>query len=418
MNVLLIGEDGRGRALEWALRKSVFVKDTISIPGDMGQADCTWCGSGMFTGIGRLASYASRKDIDFVVIGPEAPLVAGVADIYRRNGKSVFGPSRSAAMLEGSKVGSKLFCKAYSIPTADFDVAETPGQAKMFARKRRVPVVVKADGLAGGKGVKVARSIAEAFAAIDAFSRLPAGKQFVIEELLAGWECSYIVLTDGTQFLALPPARDYKTTSPDSLINTGGMGCYAPFSSSQFPPKLEREIIETIIKPTLEGLRKEGRPFTGALYAGLMVTDTGPQLIEFNCRLGDPETQTVLPLLRGDIFPYLYGTTNGTMRYRVAEWRNGYAVCVVLAAEGYGEREASRVDDVITGIDDATGMENILIFHAGTRLHADGTLVTAGGRVLSVVGLGRTLREARERAYRAVARIRFNGMWYREDIGL
>ena len=418
MNVLVVGSGGREDALKKALRKSAFVKEIISIPGDMGTADCAWCGSGMLTGRGRLTSYASRKDIDFVVVGPEAPLVAGVADAYRRNGKAVFGPSQAAAMLEGSKVTAKLFCKAYNIPTADFDIAETSEQAKMFVQKRGAPIVVKADGLAGGKGVKVARSLEEACIAIDTFSKLSAGRRFIIEQPLIGTEMSYIVLTDGMHFVPLLPARDYKTIGPNLLTNTGGMGCVAPIPGEQFTPKLEREIIEMIIRPTLDGLRKEGRPFTGALYAGIMIHGGHPQLIEFNCRLGDPETQAILPLFRKDIFLYLHGTTNGTMNYRVAEWRNGFAVCVVLAAEGYGEREDIQLGDVITGLEDAQNMEHVLVFHAGTHQRSDGAFVTARGRVLNIVGLGQTLSKARDRAYKAVARIHFNGMWYREDIGL
>lgn len=417
MKILLIGSGGRERALEWMLRKSVFVTDIISVPGDLGRAECAWCGSDMFTGIGRFSQYLGRKDIDFVIVGPEVPLVAGIADMFRLNGKPVFGPSKRAAELEGSKVACKLFCKAYDIPTADFDIAETPEQAKRIVQKRGTPIVVKADGPADGKGVKVAWTREEAYTAIEDFSTAPAGRRFIIEEPLVGSECSYIVLTDGTHVVPLPPTRDYKAAHAGSVINTGGMGCIT-LSRDEFTPALERQVQETIIEPALAALRDEGRPFTGALYTGLMIVNGRPYVLEFNCRLGDPETQTSLPLMcEGmDFFPLLHATTNGTMRYRVSPWKYQHAVCIVLAAEGYPGKP--RTGDIIRGIEEVEQMEGVHIFHAGTQRQLDGTYVTTAGRVLNLVGTKKTIKAARQQVYEAVHRIHFDGVWYREDIGL
>lgn len=416
MNVLIIGNKGRETALVWALQRSAFVGEITCIPGDMDVAECAWCESSMHTGKGLLSRFAGKKEIDFVIIGPEAPLVAGVADVYRRSGKLVFGPSKRAAELEGSKVGAKLFCKAYGIPTADFDIAETPEQAKQYIRKRDVPIVVKADGLAGGKGVKVAHSLEEAYAAIDALSKLPAGRRLILEEPLIGWECSYIVLTDGTHFMALPPVSDYKEAAPGSRVNTGGMGC-ATLSNEKFTPDLERQIQETILKPVLTALRNEGRRFTGALYLGLMIEGGRPYVLEFNCRLGDPETQTVLPLMCEDIdlFPLLHATANGTMQYRVSPWRPWHSVCVVLAAAGYPGKP--RLGDIITGIEEARQMEHVYVFEGGTQRLPDGSIVTAGGRPLSIIAVAPTQQQARKRAYEAVGQVNWHGMWYRKDIG-
>ena len=420
MNILLIGNDGRSSALEWALHKSVFVKSIKRVPGSMDMSECVWCDSLTHTGKALLSRFAGVKEIDFVVIGPEAPLVAGVADVYRRFGKVVFGPSKRAAELEGSKVAAKLFCRAYDIPTADFDSAETPEQAKAYIRKRDVPVVVKADGLAGGKGVQVAKMLEEAYTAIDTFSKLPAGRRLVIEERLIGWECSYIVLTDGVNFVPLAAVRDYKTTYAGSMVNTGGMGC-ATLPSHLFTPALEQQIQKTILVPTLTALRNEGRPFTGALYLGLMIEGGRPYVLEFNCRFGDPETQTVLPLLGEghDLFPFLYATTNGTMSYRLSPftpYNPRHSVCGVLAAAGYPQQP--RSGDVIIGLEEARHMENVYIFDAGTSRTPDGITLTKGGRVLNVVGTGKTLESARQNAYKAAHKIHFDGMWYREDIGL
>lgn len=416
MTVLVIGKDGRGAALVSVLRKSVFVKDIIWVPNELGVSECVWCSSDMVTGMSRLISYAGRKDIDFVVIGPEAPLVAGVADIFRSNGKAIFGPSKRAAQLEGSKVSAKLFCRAYGIPTPDFDIAETPEQAKRYVHKRGVPVVVKADGLAGGKGVTVAHSTEEAHAAIDILSKLPAGRRLVIEECLIGWECSYIVFTDGIHFVSLPPVSDYKETQKGSHVNTGGMGC-STLSSKKFTPALERQIEKTILVPTLTALQNEGRPFTGALFIGLMIEGGRPYVLEFNCRFGDPETQTVLPLLEEnrDLFPWLHATTNGTMSFRVSPWKKWHSVCIVLAANGYPGM--ARMGDVITGIEEARKLEHVSVFESGTRHLPNGDIVTAGGRVVSVVAVASEIPQARACAYEAVEKINFKDMWYRKDIG-
>ena len=416
MNVLVIGSGGREAALRWALGKSVFVKNIFEAPADIGVTQCSWCDSAMHTGKGLLASYATMnrmKDVNFFIIGPEAPLVAGIKEVFTRAGKAVFGPSRRAAELEGSKEAMKLFCKAYGIPTADFDIARTPEQAKAIVEKRGMPVVIKADGLAGGKGVKVADTLEEAFKAIDEISQLPAGKSLVIEECLRGWECSYIVLTDGKNVFPLLSAMDYKTSQKGEKENTGGMGCVAP--NPLLTPKIEARILQNIIYPTIRALREEKRPFTGALYAGLMIINEQPYVLEYNCRLGDPETQTILPLLRGDILPYLYGTTNGAMSYRVAEWKRGASVCIVLAAAGYPGKP--QLGDAIYGLEAAERIGGVFIFHAGTKRLPGEKLVTRSGRVLNVVGVGKTLQEARRRAYEAVGKIHFDGMWYREDIG-
>ena len=417
LSVLVVGSGAREHALIWALSRSPSVGALWAAPGNPGiaaLADVVNLGA---TEVDAIADWAAACGIGLAVIGPEAPLALGLADLLRARGIRVFGPDRAAAELEWSKAFAKDFMRRHGIPTADHAVFVDCDAAEAFARRADYPLVVKADGLAAGKGVLICASPLEAEAAIRsvlaerAFGA--AGDRIVIEEFLEGEELSLIALVDGERMAVLPPARDYKRLEDgDRGPNTGGRGCYAPVDD--LSPALLGLVRETILAPTVAGLRAEGRPYRGALYAGLMLTARGPSVLEFNCRFGDPETQVILPLLEGDLAQALLDCAEGRLDPESIEAAPGAAACVVLAAEGYPQ--SPRRGDEIHGIDDAV-REGALVFHAGTGLR-DGHLVTDGGRVLSVVGMGFDVAEARERAYAAAGQIHFHGMQMRRDIGL
>ena len=425
MRILVVGSGGREAALVQQLRKSMFVDDILCAPGNAGIALHAKCLPVGIEDTWGLLKLAEEKGVDLTVVGPELPLVRGIVDLFEQRGKRIIGPSAHAAHIEGSKAYAEKILQKYHIPSAEFAIFVDPRKAKQFISKKELPLVIKPDGLSGGKGVAIAYTRKEAFSAVDTLSGI--GERMVIEEYLTGIECSYMVSTDGENIVALPPALDYKETRKGSRIMTGGMGCVAPhpFFAKEIDMQKERERLEritgvetTIIFPLLQALLHEGRPYRGILYAGLMLTAEGPKVLEINCRLGDPETQTTLPLLRyPDIIPLLLSTITKTnnLKFFQAEWKNGAAVCVVLAAEGYPKK--FRKGDVITGIEEAMAKEDTLVFHAGTDVLPDGTFITARPRVLNVVGFGSSVITARERAYEAVRCIRFNGMWYREDIG-
>ncbi|MCC7021421.1 MAG: phosphoribosylamine--glycine ligase [Thermomicrobiales bacterium] len=414
-SVLVVGSGSREHALTWGLATSPSVSELWAAPGNPGIATLARTLDLPVTDIVAIADLAVALQIGLVVVGPEAPLAFGLANLLRERGIPVFGPTREAAELEWSKSFAKAFMRRHGIPTADFGLFADYDAAMAFARGTPLPLVVKADGLAGGKGVVVCATLAEAEGAIrsilldDAFGA--AGSRVVIEEFLPGEELSVIALVDGERIALLPAARDYKRLGDgDSGPNTGGMGSYAPVPD--LDPALLDLVRATVLEPAAAGLRAEGRSYRGALYAGLMLTTSGPRVLEFNCRFGDPETQAILPLLDVDLARLLYDTAEGKLDPADIAIRPGAAVCVVLAAAGYPD--TPRAGDVIQGIDAAVD-SGALVFHAGTA-RRDGDLVTKGGRVLSVVGAGPDLEAAARRAYDAAGRIAFAGRQMRRDI--
>jgi phosphoribosylamine---glycine ligase len=412
MNVLLIGSGGREHALAWKLRQSPLLDELLIAPGNPGIArhGCTVPIDALDAG--ALVELARHEHVELVVVGPEAPLAAGLADAFAATGIAVFGPSRAAARIESSKAFAKHLMQAAGIPTAAAHVFEQPDAALEFARASRRPWVVKADGLAAGKGVVVADDLEATIEAIAQLGRTAAGSRLVLEERLAGPEVSLIALCDGQQVLVLPLAQDHKRLlAGDQGPNTGGMGAYAP--APHLPPAAAHAAAEELLRPALRALAAAGTPFRGALFAGLILTEHGPRVLEFNARFGDPETQVLLPLVEGDLLPALHACANGRLDPAMLSVTSGAAACVVLAAAGYPD--APRRGDPISGLEAAAGA-GALVFHAGTALE-DEQLVTAGGRVLGVTGLGPTIDVALARAYQAVGQIAFAGMQYRSDIG-
>ncbi|RKQ63861.1 phosphoribosylamine--glycine ligase [Thermovibrio guaymasensis] len=417
MKVLVVGSGGREHALAWKLAQSGKVSKVYGAPGNPGIAQIGQCIDIPVTEIKALADFAEKEGIDLTVVGPEAPLVAGIVDEFESRGLKIFGPSKQAARLEGSKAFAKEMMKKYGVPTADFKVFSNPEEAKRYVEEKGAPIVVKADGLAAGKGVVVAKSVEEAIKAIEKIMVEKvfgsAGDKVVIEDCLFGEEASYLVITDGKRFIPLATAQDHKAVfDGDKGPNTGGMGAYSP--APVLSEELEREVQERVIKPILKGMRKEGHPFKGVLYAGLMVTDEGVKVLEFNVRFGDPEAQAILRRLDSDLFEVCMSVSEGKLVDEL-KWKPETSICVVLASKGYpGKYEKGKV---ITGIEEAEKIPTVVVFHAGTKIE-NGKLVTNGGRVLNVTALGKDIFEARERVYRAVEKIHFEGMHYRKDIGL
>ena len=417
MKVLIVGSGGREHALAWKVAQSEKVEKVYGAPGNPGIAQIGECVDIKPTEIEKLADFAEREGIDLTIVGPEAPLVAGITDEFERRGLKVFGPSKAAAQLEGSKAFAKEMMRKYGVPTADFQVFDDPEKAKEYIRKVGAPIVVKADGLAAGKGVVVAQTVEEAIEAVDrimvekVFGE--AGNRVVVEECLKGEEASYLVITDGERFVPLATAQDHKAVfDGDRGPNTGGMGAYSP--APVLSEEMEREVQEKVIKPILRGMAQEGMPFKGILYAGLMITEEGPKVLEFNVRFGDPEAQAILRRLEDDLVEVALSAVEGRLVEEL-HWRPETSICVVLASKGYpGKYEKGKV---ITGIEEAEKVPTVVVFHAGTAVK-DGKLVTNGGRVLNVTALGKDIVEARERVYEAVKRIQFDGMHYRTDIGL
>jgi phosphoribosylamine--glycine ligase len=416
LRVLVVGGGAREHALAWKLSRADGIEELFVAPGNSGMAGIATCVPIAAEATVELAEFAASLHIDLTVVGPELPLVLGIADEFARRELTIFGPSRAAAEIEGSKVFTKEFCGRHAIPTARARVAHTRDEAAAALRELKVPVVFKADGLAAGKGVQVCRSKDDAENALvryfDEHAFGAAGERVLVEKCLEGSEVSFMAITDGASVVPLAAARDYKRLGDgDEGPNTGGMGSFSPVPMES---GLAAEILQTIVHPTVAGLASEGRPFRGVLYAGVMVTSDGPQLLEFNCRFGDPETQVVLPRLEDDLLPLLRGAATGALGGLRASWKREAAVCVVAAAEGYPG--APRRGDPISGLGEALGQPGVLLFHAGTAMD-DGRLVTAGGRVLSVVGRGVTLDEAAATAYAALGHVHFEGMQYRRDIG-
>lgn len=415
MRVLLIGSGAREHAIGWALARSEDLTELLSLPGNPGLAELGPVVDGVSpTDVGAVAALAESQAVDLVVVGPEAPLAAGLVDAVQRTGIAVFGPPRAAARLESSKAFAKEVMVQAGIPTAAAGTFTDPDAAKAHLARQEGPFVVKADGLAAGKGVLVTESIAEAESWVDrcfggGFG--PAGARVVIEDYLDGPELSVFAICDGSEFRTLEPARDYKRLlDGDGGPNTGGMGSYSPVD---LPAGLLTTVEEQVIAPTLRTMAERGHPYRGFLYAGLALTSAGPQVIEFNCRLGDPETQVVLPRLENDLLGLLHAACTDGLTDSRLRWNDTAYVNVVLAAGGYPD--SPRKGDPITGLDRVG--PDVAVFHAGTR--ADGrSLRTSGGRVLSVVGSGPDLASARRRAYAAAELIEFAGKQYRSDIAV
>ena len=417
MNILLVGSGGREHALAWKIAQSPLLKRLVAAPGNPGIAALCETRPVKATDVAGLVALAQEIGADLVVAGPESALELGLADRLADLAIPCFGPTERAAKLETSKAFSKAFAQRHGLPTADFAAFEDAAEAKAFLDEFDAPYVIKADGLAAGKGVVIAESRADAEAAIDDMlggKFGAAGARVVIEEFMAGEEASLFALSDGQTALLFGAAQDHKRAyDGDQGPNTGGMGTYSP------PPVLTRALTDqarrTLIEPAVAGMAAEGRPYRGVLYAGLMLTDEGPKLVEFNVRFGDPECQVLMLRLKSDLVPYLMGAATGRLAELSApEWLDEAAICVVLAAKGYPE--APGAGTVITGAEVDFG-EGVAVFHAGTARGEDGALTAAGGRVLNVCARGRTLQEARERAYAAVDAIDWPGGFHRRDIG-
>ena len=422
MRILVIGGGGREHALVWKIAQSPLVEKIFCAPGNAGIASQAECVSLKPTDIDGLANFAEGQSIALTVVGPEAPLIAGIVDRFEARGLPIFGPSTDPARIEGSKVFAKQLMQSADIPTAEFWVSDSLSDARARVREyyaaqgEAARLVVKADGLAAGKGVVVAENESQALAALDRMmgERVfgNSGDRVVLEECLTGQEASVMAITDGETIVPLLPSQDHKRVyDQDRGPNTGGMGAYTPVPA--LPPERAQEAVDRILAPAIAAIRDLGIPYRGVLYAGIMITPEGLKTIEFNCRLGDPETQAVLPLLESDLVPLLASVSDCTLDQQEVRWRSEAAVCVVAASEGYpGAFETGRP---ITGLEQAAQSEGCLVFHAGTRF-AQGQLLTDGGRVLSVTGLGDDLMTATARAYVGMSHIHFDGMHYRRDI--
>jgi phosphoribosylamine--glycine ligase len=418
MKVLVVGRGGREHALVWKLGQSPRVERVFCAPGNAGTAQDGVNVPIEATDFDHLVKWAKKEEIGLTVVGPEEPLALGIVDFFQKAGLRIFGPSKEAAQLEASKVFAKQLMRHADVPTADFRVCDHPDPARHYIETREYPVVVKADGLAGGKGVIVCSTMEDAMTAIDRIMvreefGLPAGRQVVIEKRLEGQELSILALVSGRAILPLQPTQDYKPAfDNDTGPNTGGMGAYCPAPLGTPEGEIER----TILVPTVHALKRSRRPFRGVLYAGLMITNQGPRVLEFNCRFGDPETQPLLMRLRTDLLDLLEAVVDGKLEdfsESKLEWDPRPGVCVVMASQGYPGSYAKG--KVITGLEEAAAMPGVKIFHAGTTLE-NGTVVTDGGRVLGVTALGDTLADAKRTAYEAVAKISFPGAFYRTDI--
>ena len=412
MNILVIGSGGREHALFWKLSESPQTERIYAIPGNPGMGEMTDIA---VTDNAAILQFAKEKDIGLVVVGPEVPLMNGLVDDLEAAGIPAFGPRANAAEIEGSKSFAKDLMKKYGIPTARYEVFAEAEAARAYIRSEGTPIVVKADGLAAGKGVVVAMTEQEALDAVDAImehnSFGDAGARVVIEEFMEGEEASLLAFTDGTVIRPMISAQDHKRAfDGDKGPNTGGMGTYAP--APVMTPELTECAVEEILKPTISAMEKEGRAYRGCLYLGLMITADGPKVVEFNARFGDPETQVVLPLLDGDLVQIMHACAGGTLADVPIRWKDGAAVCVVLAAGGYPA--SYEKGNEIYGIGNAEKL-GALVFHAGTA-KKNGKIVTNGGRVLGVVGMGKDIASAVQSAYDAVDQISFKGEYHRKDI--
>jgi len=421
MRVLVVGGGGREHALCWAISASPLCDALFCAPGNPGIAEVATCLPVSAEDVPGLVALAKAEKIDFVVVGPEAPLVAGLVDALTEKGVKAFGPTAAAARLEGSKAFMKDFFARHKIPTAAYGRFTDPDQAKSFISKKSMPIVVKADGLAAGKGVLICKTVAEANAAIDTIMTDKvfgaAGNEVVIEEFLDGEEASFFALVDGANALPLAAAQDHKAVGDgDTGPNTGGMGAYSP--TPAVDPAMQARIMAEVITPTVRGLASEGSPFKGILFAGIMITKDGPKTLEFNVRFGDPECEVLMMRLKSDLLPALIAAVDGQLANFDLRWHDETALTVIMAANGYPG--TPQKGTVIEGLADAAKVEGVRVFHAGTKLAThDGKdrVVANGGRVLAVTGMGKSVREAQARAYEGVDAIKWPGGFCRRDIG-
>ncbi len=418
MKVLVVGQGGREHALVWKIAQSPKVDVVYAAPGNGGICEEATCVDISANDLEALRDFAKKEGIDLTVVGPEEPLVKGIVDIFEEAGLTIFGPSKAAAQLEGSKAYAKNFMKEMGIPTAEFEVFEDPAEAKKYIEKKGAPIVVKADGLAAGKGSIVCKTVEEAKKAVDTimvdkvFGE--AGNKVVVEDFLKGEEASFIVITDGRNIVPLASSQDHKPVyDNDEGPNTGGMGAYSP--APVVTDYVHEKTMNEIVIPTIEGMAKRGVPFKGVLYVGLMIEDDKyPRVLEYNVRFGDPEAQPILMRMKSDLVDALIASINGTLDTCEIEYLDDAAVCVVMASGGYpGKYEKGKE---IHGLEEVAKMEKVKVFHAGTK-KVNGKFVTNGGRVLGVTALGKDIKEAIDRAYEAVSKINWEGVHYRRDIG-
>ena len=419
MRVLVVGNGGREHALVWKIRQSPLVKEVYCAPGNAGITGLADCVPIDTSNTVEVADFAQTIKADLTVVGPELPMVLGIGDEFHRRGMSIFCPSRAAAEIEGSKAFAREFMDRHKIPSPRYEICRSHDEGLNFVKRAPLgwPVVVKADGLASGKGTFVAKDKAEAKTVVGQLMAEKkfgnAGAKVVIEEFLPGEECSFLLFCDGAKVVPMVSVQDHKRIfDGDTGPNTGGMGTISPATNLSLD--MHKQIMQEIVLPTIKGLAAEGRRYQGVLYAGLMITDKGPRVLEFNARFGDPETQVILARMRSDIVPILQGVAEGNLKESKIDWAKEPAVCVVIASKGYPDEP--ETGKVISGLDSLKGESDIVVFHAATALK-DGKTVTVGGRVLGVTALAANLDTAVGRAYQAVSKISFEGMHYRKDIG-
>jgi len=416
MKVLVIGGGGREHAIVWKLSLSSHVDRIYCCPGNAGISEIAECINVDGDNFDSLIDFVKYEGIDLTIVGPEAPLSEGVVDVFEKNGRKILGPDSKAARLEGSKVFAKDIMRRYGIPTAEYKVFTSYFHAEDYVRMKGAPIVIKADGLAAGKGVIVAQTIDEAISGLKLIMKDrafgDAGNKVVVEECIDGEEASFMAFTDGKTIFPMVSSQDHKRVfDGDKGPNTGGMGAYSP--APVITEELESIIMEKVMRPTIRGLQSEGIKYKGILYAGLMIKDKQPYVLEFNCRLGDPETQPVLSRLKTDIVDIALAITDERLSNINLEWKRDASICVVIASKGYpGAYEKGKV---IKGLEDAKEINDVIVFHAGTSF-SNNKFVTSGGRVLGVTALGKDIKEAKARAYKAIEKIHFSGMHYRKDI--
>ncbi|NDL67312.1 phosphoribosylamine--glycine ligase [Anaerotalea alkaliphila] len=418
MKVLVVGSGGREHAIVWKLAQSPRVEKIYCAPGNAGIAALAQCVPVKATEIEKVRDFALAEGIDLTIIGMDDPLMLGIVDLFQEAGLKVFGPRQDAAVLEGSKVFAKELMKKYDIPTAAYEVFDEPGAARAYLEGCTYPVVLKADGLALGKGVLICNTREEALEGVDEImvdlKYGSAGRRMVVEEFMTGPEVSVLSFCDGKTCLPMVSAQDHKRAlDNDQGLNTGGMGTFSP--SKYYTEEIHRECVKTMFEPTLAAMAAEGRPFTGIIFFGLMLTPNGPRVLEYNARFGDPEAQVVLPRLKNDLVDVVEAAIEGRLSEITLEWDERSTVCVVLASGGYPV--AYRKGYPIQGLEEAAGTPDILVFHAGTEL-VDGRVATSGGRVLGITAFGKDMEEARSRAYAMVEKVDFTDKHFRRDIGI
>ena len=416
MKVLVIGSGGREHTLVWKMTQSPKISQIYCAPGNAGISKLAQCVNIDADSIEKLADFAQKEKIDLTVVGPELPLSRGIVNEFNKLGLRIFGPDKEAAEIESSKVFSKYLLKKYHIPTANYEVFQSIKKALDYIQQQTFPLVIKADGLAAGKGVFIIENLVEARDALNALMEEKkfgeAGRQVIIEEFLEGEEVSILAFCDGKMVIPMVSSQDHKKIFDNDLgPNTGGMGAYSPVPF--YPDEFEKRVLEEILKPTIKGLQREGKEYKGVLYAGLILTREGPKVLEFNARFGDPETQVILPRLKTDLIDILNAVIDSTLHKVNIEWEDNAAVCVVVASGGYPGKYLKG--KVISGLERLEKMKNIIAFHAGTKFQ-DNQVITSGGRVLGITAWDETIFKAKEKAYKAVKEIYFEDMYYRKDI--